>query len=203
MKHRPSLHRRHQNGGDATPAPRGDGVPVAIEPDSLGRVFMVPAWLRNLGSMSWFAVGVLVLIGGVVWLLSITATIVVPVLTASIIAAVLSPVVSWLAGHGVGRGGGAAIVLLAVLAAGIGVVVLLLSGVTSETVSLQKSLHSAVERLQGWLTDAGVSPSKAKSAAQDSSASLSDAFHTLLNGVGHGISALASLAAFLSFTLLS
>jgi predicted PurR-regulated permease PerM len=41
------------------------------------------------------------------------------------------------------------------------------------------------------------------SAGDDASASVSDGFHALIEGVGAGVSALASLAAFLSFTLLS
>jgi predicted PurR-regulated permease PerM len=139
----------------------------------------------------------------VVWLLSLTATIVIPVITAAIIAAVLSPVVGWLARHHVGRGGGAALVLLGVLAAGVLIAVLLLSGVTSQAPELEKSLKSAVDKAEGWLKDAGVSTSKAQSAGDDTSASVSDAFHALLRGLGTGVSALASLAAFVSFTLLS
>jgi predicted PurR-regulated permease PerM len=153
--------------------------------------------------MSWLVVGTLVLLGGVVWLLSLTATIVIPVITAAIIAAVLSPVVGWLARHHLGRGGGAALVLLGVLAAGVLIAVLLLSGVTSQAPELEKSLKSAVDKAEGWLKDAGVSTSKAQSAGDDTSASVSDAFHALLNGLGTGVSALASLAAFVSFTLLS
>ena len=137
------------------------------------------------------------------WLLSLTSTIVVPVITASIIAAVLSPLVGLLARHRVGRGGGAALVLLGVVAAGAGITVLLLSGVTSQGAELKSSLQSAVDKAQGWLQDAGVSASSAQSAGDDASASVSDAFHALLEGVGAGVTALASLAAFLSFTLLS
>ena len=70
----------------------------------------MPQWLRDLGLMSWLVVGSLVLLGGTVWLLSLTAIIVIPVITATIIAAVLSPVVGWLARHRLGRGGGAALV---------------------------------------------------------------------------------------------
>jgi predicted PurR-regulated permease PerM len=176
---------------------------VEIEPGALSRVFAVPAWLRDLGLMSWLVVGTLLLLGGAVWLVSLTATIVIPVITAAIIAAVLSPVVSWLARRGLGRGPAAALVLLGVLALGLLIVVLLLAGVTSQAPELQKSLHSAVDKVQGWLTDAGVSTSKAQSAGDDASSSVSDAFHALLKGVGSGVSALASLAAFLSFTVLS
>ena len=153
--------------------------------------------------MSWLLVGAFLLLAGMVGLLALTATIVIPVITASIIAAVLSPLVSWLARHGVGRGGGAALVLLGVIAAGALIVVLLLSSVTSQAPELQKSLHSAVEKLQDGLQDAGVSASKAKAAGDDASSSVSGAFEALLNGVASGIAALASLAAFLSFTVLS
>jgi putative heme transporter len=138
-----------------------------------------------------------------VWLLALTAIIVTPVITATIVAAVLSPVVGWLARHGLGRGGAAALVLVGVILLGALVVVLLLSGVTSQIPELQKSLQGAVDKIEGWLKDAGVSTSKAQGAGDDASASVSDAFHALLKGVGSGILALASLAAFLSFTLLS
>ena len=176
---------------------------MEIDSDRLAHVFAVPSWLRDLGLMSWLLVGTLLLLAGGVWLLSLTATIVVPVITAGIIAAVLSPVVSWLAAHGLGRGGGAAIVFLAVIALGGLILVLLLSGVTSQIPELQKSLNAAVDKVQGWLSDAGVSTSKAQGAGDDASASVSDAFHALLDGVGTGVEALASLAAFLAFTALS
>ncbi len=176
---------------------------MEIDPDRLSRVFAVPPWLRDLGLMSWLVVGTLLLLGGVVWLLALTSTIVIPVIAAAIMAAVLSPVVGWLARHRLGRGGGAAVVLLLVIALGALIVVLLLSGVTSQAPELQKSLQGAVDKIQGWLTDAGVSTSKSESAGDDASSSVSDAFHALLKGVGTGVSALASLAAFLSFTVLS
>jgi predicted PurR-regulated permease PerM len=201
MGRRRILHRQHR--ADGTGSPPVEPVPVSIAPGSLAHVFAVPGWLRDLGVMSWLVVGALVLLGGVVWLLSLTSTIVIPVITAAIIAAVLSPVVGLLARHHLGRGGGAAVVLLGVIAAGALIVVLLLSGVTSQADELEKTLKSAVDKAQGWLKDAGVSESSAQSAGDDASSSVSSAFHALLEGVGAGVSALASLAAFLSFTLLS
>jgi predicted PurR-regulated permease PerM len=197
MRRRRVLHERGR------PADQQDATFVEIDAAQLGRVFAVPSWLRDLGLMSWLVVGTLLLLGGIVWLLALTATIVIPVITAAIMAAVLSPVVGWLARHRLGRGGGAAIVLLAVIALSVLIVVLLLSGVTSQIPELQKTLHSAVDKLQGWLKDAGVSTSKSSSAGDDASKSVSDAFNALVKGLGTGVSALASLAAFLSFTALS
>jgi predicted PurR-regulated permease PerM len=201
MQRRRIVHWRNQHeDGDS---PVEDASFVEIEPGELSRVFAVPSWLRGLGLMSWLLVGTFLLLGGVVWLLSLTSTIVVPVITATIVAAVLSPVVGWLARHGLGRGGGAALVLVGTIVLAGLLVVLLLSGVTSQAPELEKSLHSAVDTLRGWLEDAGVSTSTAQSAADDASSSVSDGFHALLKGVASGITALASLAAFLSFTALS
>jgi putative heme transporter len=198
--HRPG---RKQDGVDAGGSAQGDTAVLALEPGQLARVFAVPGWLGDLGRMAWLLVGILLLLAGVIGLLSLMATIVVPVITAAIIAAVLSPLVAWLARHGLGRAGGAALVLLGVIASGLLIVVLLISGVTSQAPELQKTLQSAVGKLEGWLADAGVSTSSAQVAADDASASVSDAFHALLEGVGAGIAALAGLAAFLVFTTLS
>src|SRR5215204_2365210 len=164
------IHHRHHppaDAADGAAAAPGNGISAGIEPGGLAHVFAVPPWLRDLGFMSWLIVGTLVLLAGVGWLLALTAIIVIPVLTAAIIAAVLSPVVGWLARHGVGRGGGAAIVLVGVIALGALVVVLLVSGVASQASELQKSLQKAVDEVQSWLKDAGASASKAQSAADD------------------------------------
>ena len=175
---------------------------VAVEPAEMSGMFAAPAWLRDLGVMSWLLVGVAVLVVAAVALLSLINTIVVPVVTATIIAAVLSPLVRRL-GRRMPRAAATAVVFLSLLAVGVGVALLVLAGIVSQGASMRDDLQQAVARLQSTLQDAGVSADKASSAAQDAGAGVSDAFHALLEGVGAGISALASLAVFLSFTALS
>ena len=80
---------------------------------------------------------------------------------------------------------------------------LVLVGITSQAEKLEGTLKASVEHIQSWLEDAGVDADKAKSAGNDASAAISSAFHALLDGVGTGVKALASLAIFLSFTALS
>ena len=46
--------------------------------------------------MAWLLVGVTLFLVGAVWILSLTHTIVLPVITATVIAAVASPLVGWL-----------------------------------------------------------------------------------------------------------
>ena len=176
---------------------------VEIDTTELSGVFAAPAWLRDLGVMSWLLVGITALIAGLVWLLSLTQTIVIPVITASILAAVLAPLVALLKRHGVPRGAGAAIVLLMIVAAGVLIAVLILHGISAQSGQLNSQLQGAANTIEGWLKDLGVDSQTVSNAKSDASGSLSSAFHALISGLGTGISALGSLAVFLSFTVLS
>jgi putative heme transporter len=186
------------------PGERGadDGVFVEIQPGELASMFAAPSWLRDLGFMAWLLVGVTALLVAAVWLLSLLHTIVAPVLTATIVAAVLSPVVRLLAQR-LPRAAAAATVFLTLIVLAIALVVLVLGGITSQAEKLEGSLQGAVRKIQGWIQDAGVSAGGAQSANEDASSTVSSAFHALIDGLGTGIRELASLAVFLSFTALS
>ena len=80
---------------------------------------------------------------------------------------------------------------------------LVLAGILSHTEALQGNLHSAVDKLQSRLQDVGASSDTAAKAGDGASSTLSSAFQALLHGLGKGVTALASLAVFLSFTALS
>jgi predicted PurR-regulated permease PerM len=181
----------------------GEGQLTALGGGDLTGLFSTPRWLRDLGLTAWLLVGVTALLVGVVWLLSLTNTIVIPVVTAAIVAAVLSPVVARLQRHGLPRAAAAAIVFVIVIAFAAGMVVLVLSGVTSQADELERALRSGAGKLQDALQNAGVSADTAKQAHDDAGAAISSAFAALVHGAGAGIKALGSLAIFLSFTLLS
>jgi predicted PurR-regulated permease PerM len=176
---------------------------VEIDARELSGVFAAPSWLRDLGFMAWLLVGVFVLLVGMVWLLSLTQTIVVPVVTAAILASVLAPVVRILHRRRVPRAAAAAIVLLLIVVLGAGLALLIISGITSESSQITNALQAGATKIEGYLKDLGVSSDSASNANKDASASLSGAFHTLVNGVTGGLSKLASIAVFLSFTVLS
>jgi predicted PurR-regulated permease PerM len=177
--------------------------PEEIRPEDLTGLFGVPQWLRDLGFAAWLLVGITLLVVGAIGLLALTHTIVLPVLTASIIAAVLTPVMRLLHRHGVPRGAGAALVMLSVVVLGLVLAFLIVGGITAEAKGLTGTLNSAADKLRGYLQDAGVSADAAQNAETDASSSVSSAFHALLNGLGTGIKAFAGLAVFLSFTALS
>lgn len=76
---------------------------IEIEPGALSGLFAAPQWMRDLGFSAWLLVGVAAALVGLIWLLSLTQTIVMPVITAGIIAAVASPLVDWFHRHRVPR----------------------------------------------------------------------------------------------------
>jgi putative heme transporter len=179
---------------------------IEIEPDALSalsEVFAAPRWMRDLGFSAWLLVGVAAALIGTIWLLSLTHTIVMPVLTAAIVASVTSPLVDWLRRHGVPRGIGAGIVFLAIVAIACAVGLLVLTGIASQAESLSERLRAGASEVESLLRDLGVSASTAGDAKADGSSSISAGFEALTHGLIGGIDKLASLAVFLSFTALS
>jgi predicted PurR-regulated permease PerM len=194
--------RLRQSRGDGGERP-DDTELLEVEATELSGLFAAPPWLRDLGLMSWLLVGVVVLLVGVVWLLALTETIVVPVITAAIVAAVVSPLVDYLERRRVPRAAGAAIVFVLILALAVLLTVMILGGITSQAGDLTNHLNEAAHKMKGWLEDVGVSSDKAQRAQDDASSSVSDGFHALTEGLKTGIDVLASLAVFLAFTALS
>jgi predicted PurR-regulated permease PerM len=174
-----------------------------IDPGELSGIFSVPDWLRNVGLMAWLLVGVAVFLVGMVWLLGLTQVIVVPVITAAVIAAVASPLVRWLHRHRIPRPLGAALVLVGIIAIGIGVTVTIVAGITGEASSVTGHLDDAKSTISGWLQDIGMDPSKAGDATEHASSTTSDAVNALLNGLATSVTKLSSLVFFLAMTALS
>jgi len=176
---------------------------IEVDAEQLSGVFAAPAWLRDAGIASWLLVGVTLLIVGAVWLLSLTHVIFLPLVTAAVIAAVGGQVVGWLKRHGVPRGLGALLVMLAIVAAGALAAFLILRGIATETSSISSHLSGAANEIEGWLKDLGVSDGKAQSAKDGLSSGASDSFQALLHGVASGVARLSSLVFFLAMTVLS
>lgn len=138
-----------------------------------------------------------------IWLLSLTETIVMPVITAGIIASVASPLVDWLKRRGVPRGIGAALMMVVIVLIALGVGLLVLTGIASQAGGISDGLKAGASEIESLAHDLGVKAPTAAEANADTSAAVSSAFTALTHGVLGGIDRLASLAVFLSFTALS
>jgi predicted PurR-regulated permease PerM len=176
---------------------------IEIEPGVLSGLFAAPGWLRDAGFSAWLLVGVVVLMAGVVWLLTLTAVIFIPVVVAGVIAAVAVQLVDLLNRRRVPRAVGALIVLLLIVAAGALAGYLVITGIGSETSSISRHLTAGADEIEGWLKDLGVGEGSAQQANHDVSTGTSDSFKALVDGLVTGIEALASLAFFLAMTVLS
>jgi predicted PurR-regulated permease PerM len=189
------------------PAPRVEpDVVVQLDADQLRKmsaVFSAPRWLRDLGVASWFLVGVALLAVGLTWALGITSTIVVPVISGGVVATVASPAVTWLNRRHVPRAVGALLVLLALIALGTVVLLLVLGGIVAEGDKIAAALGQAVDKIQAWMVGVGVDSSAASSAGANTSSAVHDTVHTFVSGVATGIRGIASLAFGISFTVFS
>ena len=176
---------------------QADGTGRAYLRNSLG----TPRWLRDVGRSSWFLVGMLLVVIGLIWLLAETYTIVGPMVCALIVAVVAMPLVRLLDRH-MPRALAAALVLLAVVAVVVLVVVTVIAGITGQSAELSAQAASGADRLQGWLKSVGVDSSSASGATSTAKHASSQMISTLVHGIVHGIRGLTSVLFGLSFAAL-
>ncbi len=191
----PRLGRRASPDAVAPPAPQ-----PPLPEEALTGLFETPRWLRSLGRTSWLLVGVAALLVGLIWLLGATSSIVQPVVAGGVIAAVAAPGVAWLARHRVPRAAGAGIVLLSVVAAAVGMVLLVIAGIVDQSTEITDAANDALATIQGWAGDADANSDDLSQSIKDA---VSGAGGTLISGIAGGIEGLTSLAFFLSFTIFS
>jgi predicted PurR-regulated permease PerM len=169
---------------------------VRIDATALSRVFSAPVWVRDLGLLAWFLVGVAILLVGLTWLLALTSTITIPVVVGAILATVAGPLVTKMQ-RGIPRLAGAAIVLLGILALGVLIVLLVVGGLVEQSSEIKSSLNQAVDKIESWASDAGADSS---STADNATSGATASGKTLLRGVVNGIQGLTSLVFFLTFS---
>jgi len=174
---------------------------VEIDASSLSRVFSAPMWLRDLGLLSWFLVGLGLLLVGLVWLLGLTSTIVEPVLVGAILATVAGPLVTKMQRRRIPRAAGAAVVLLGLLALGVLIALLVFGGIVEQSSEIKAAASEAADKVQKWAEDAGAGGTSG--AADDVKQDTVATGKTLVQGVVDGIQGLTSLVFFFTFLCFS
>ena len=165
-----------------------------------GSLFSTPVWLRDLGFASWMLVGFVLIIIGVIWLLAQTSTIVMPVILASVLGAVAAPLVDLLNRHRVPRAGGAALVLLGLIAIAALVIFLVVHGISANSGDASSLASNGLDKVESALKDAGVSTQDAKADVKNAIPQIRE---TLVTGLAAGVDGLTSLVFFLSFSALA
>jgi predicted PurR-regulated permease PerM len=193
-------------------APAADGLPTAadaaaleLDADDLAKLsgtFNSPTWLRRLGRTSWLLTGVLLVLGGLIWLIGETAPIVGPVTGALIVAVVVTPVVGLLE-RKMPRIAAAAIVLLSAVAIAVAIALLVVAGINSQSGAISDTAKAASAKVADWLTSLGMDESGAANVKETLQSSAPKIISTLTHGVIHGIAGVATLAFGLSLAALS
>lgn len=191
---------RRDGGGADGDEPALAGSP--LRPGQLSHLFAAPSWLRDVGVLAWFLVGVGLMLVGLVWFLGLISDIVGPVLAATIVAAVTAPLVVRLERH-MPRAAAAGLVLLGLLVAAAVIALLVIGGVLANGDEITAALQKGADRIAGWAADLGVGRNSADGASQDVQSAVPDIGSTLLQGVSDGIRGLTSVAFFLSFFFFS
>ena len=181
---------RRRAGGGGGARERESVALDRLEVEALTSSFAPPRWLRDLGRTSWALVGFFLLLGGLIWLLTQTATIVVPVLVGLVVSTVASPVVGWLARHRVPRAAGAIVVVLALVALAIAVLLLVIGGISSQADVIASYASDAADKVQAWVEDAGVSQGGAADAKESLKSAVPAIVSTLTRGLAAGIGGL-------------
>ncbi len=192
---------RHGSARPPESAPVPDETVVKIDATSLSRVFSAPMWLRDLGLLAWFLVGVGLVLMGAIWLLGLTSTIVDPVVVGALLATVAAPAVAKMQAHGVPRIAGAILVLLGFMVLGVVIFLLVFGGIVEQSSEIEDGVSDAVGQVEGWVNDAGANDTS--SATEDAKNGVTDAGAALINGLARGIEGLTSLIFFLTFSAFS
>jgi predicted PurR-regulated permease PerM len=194
-------------------ADRAAHRPIRVKPCRVGRhrvagtvstdrqsMFSTPPWLRDLGFASWLLVGFVLIIFGLIWLLGQTSTIVMPVILAGVLGAVAGPLVDMLSRHRFPRAAGAGLVLLGLVAIAVLIVFLVVHGISANSSEISAQASKALDKVDGWLKDAGVSTADAKASVKKA---VPEIRQTLVGGLAAGVSGLTSVVFFLSFSALA
>ena len=174
---------------------------VKLDAAALSRVFSAPMWLRDLGLLAWFLVGVSILLVGIVFLAGLMSTIVEPVIVGLILATVAGPLVTKMQARRIPRPAGAAIVLLALLALAFVIFLLVFGGIYDQSDEIKASAQEAADKAEGWLNDHGID--NTSGAKDDTTSGVAQGGGTLLKGLATGISGLTSLVFFFTFSAFS
>lgn len=109
--------------------------------------------VRKMAAWSWRLLIILAAVVALLWVVAKVEVIVVPVALATMLAALLVPLVDWLDRRGAPRGGGVALVLLSSFAILGGMLTFVVSQFVSGLPGLVEQVTASIDSLQTWLVD--------------------------------------------------
>ncbi|HEX5142357.1 MAG TPA: AI-2E family transporter [Mycobacterium sp.] len=125
-----------------------DGAPPHSDPDE-----SVPPLVRKMAAWSWRLLVLLAALLAALWIFSKLEVIFVPVLIATMLTALLLPLVDWLDRRGAPRGGAVALVLLSSFAVLGGLMTFVISQFVDGLPGLTEQVTRSIDSARAWLID--------------------------------------------------
>jgi predicted PurR-regulated permease PerM len=147
-----------------------------------------PATIRAAGQVSWAIIGILIITGVLLAGFVYTKSVSVPIVLAIVLAIVFQPAVDWLVKRGMSRAPAAAVVLIGLLVAMVGIVALVAGTLVANWDEISSDLSDAVSKIDDYLSNTSLSNTLG-SQASDSAGS---AGSTMMSGIGSGVSSVAN-----------
>jgi len=138
--------------------------------------FQVPVWYRAVGLSAWFALGIVGVVAVAVFGLALVAEIAIPLAIAAVLASVLVPLTDRLERWHVPRWLGATLVLILGLVLTVGMIVLVIKGITSQSDEIWNQINTSFQQME---TGAGSTSGEA--------ASLTSAAHEIVRVLAVGV----------------
>lgn len=113
----------------------------------------IPYALRIAAEWAWRVGAVVIVAGGLIWLLRYVSFLVIPIMVAALLAGLLLPVVRWLTAHKVPRGLAVAIAEIGLIAVVVGALSLVGRQIFSGFQDLWAQALQGVQKIQQWLSD--------------------------------------------------
>lgn len=161
-------------------------------------------WLRRLGSVSWFTLGIIAIITLLLLGLMVTKSLVLPILIAFAMGVVFLPLVNLLTRWHFPRWLGAIICIVIIIALVVGTVAMVIYGLVTQGGSIAKAIKDGFAEMKTWFNGAQISQdivSWMESSAKTAKSNLTGGF---ISKVFHGLANTASLllGIFISFFIL-
>ncbi len=113
----------------------------------------IPYGVRIAAAWAWRAGLILLVIGGLVWMLSKVSFLIIPVLVAALLSGLLSPAVRWMAKRSVPKGLAVAITVLGFIGAIVGALTLVGRQLVQGFAELWSQALTGVQQVQTWLSE--------------------------------------------------
>ncbi len=139
---------------DAAPSPARPGVPAPASGVRSGRKLEeedIPYGVRIAAEWAWRIGLILLVTGGLIWLLSKITFLIIPVMVAALLAGLLSPVTHWLRRRRVPNGAAVAITVLGFIGLVAGALALVGRQLTAGFGELWGQALTGVQQVQAWL----------------------------------------------------